>query len=138
MSRTALSKTQSPKTFSVGIDLVRVNRVKSWLSRRPEKRGRASRSLAGSRLSRVLTPRESAKFGRPAALKLARYLAAKEAFFKASGCAWLGIEGFKQIEVTAGRKDRFTARWLKSDRPAGQGSFFDFDGHAGAQVIIKT
>ncbi len=124
MSRTALSKTQSPKTFSVGIDLVRVNRVKSWLSR--------------SRLVRVLTPRESAKFGRPAALKLARYLAAKEAFFKASGCAWLGIEGFKQIEVTAGRKDRFTARWLKSDRPAGQGSFFDFDGHAGAQVIIKT
>ncbi len=113
----------------VGIDLVDLSRMKQFLS----SHGRRA-------YARLLHPSEKSRYfsSSHSAVKLAQFFAAKEAYFKASGASWLGVDGFKDIEVRAFPKGRFEVKSSRFTRVdcQGAGSFFRQGRWVGAQVIL--
>lgn len=116
------------KVKGIGIDLVSVPRVRKILKHHRAKT-----------LKRLLTPSERKHFSRkslsPAAF--AKLFAAKEAFFKAVGRSWMGLEGFGAIEIKGFPRGRFQAKSSAYSGPwRAEGRFFGTRELAGAQVIL--
>ena len=110
-----------------GIDLVSLRRVRILLKN------------SGSRIRRVLAPREALCFGRsriPAGA-FARQFAAKEAFLKACHDPTLELS---EIEVKILPQDRFRVKSLRSSGSTsfreGEGCFFHASSHVGALIIL--
>src|SRR3989338_6033986 len=94
---------QSP-TFrlqGIGIDLLSLSRARR-LIRSHNRRIRES----------LLTPGEQKDFlGKQLpAVEFAKKFTAKEAFFKALGISWMGVEGFGQIEVKSLPNSQFRVK----------------------------
>ena len=112
-------------SVGVGIDLLNLSRVKR-LFRHPKKKS----------LKNLFTPSERKTLsGTQLAIRAARLLAAKEAFFKASSSVWMGPGGFKDIEVRCFPGSRFQVKSLRTSS-SGEGTFFEKDQLVGAQVIV--
>src|SRR5438874_124528 len=77
----------------IGIDLVSVPRMRRFLKEH------------GKKAVRLLDPAQSSR--KVSAAHLARIFAAKEAFFKALGRSWMGMEGFKDIQVQGSPQGAF-------------------------------
>ena len=72
-------------------------------------------------------------------LLFAKLLAAKEAFFKALGGSWMGLEGFQSIEIRLEAHNHFRVQSsLSGFRPPmkAEGQFFQDRERVGAQVIL--
>lgn len=111
----------------VGIDLVSQKRVKGFLGKHKAKA-----------FSQILTPFELRAFekNKKSVLHFSKILAAKEAFFKALNRNWLGLDGFKQMEVRSEKRNVFKIRLIGQGLREGQGSFFQVGQWVGAQVMV--
>jgi phosphopantetheinyl transferase (holo-ACP synthase) len=112
----------------VGVDLVSCGRVKQFLSRHGE-----------YVRERFLNSSERRSYKRLSPKAFAELFTAKEAFFKACGEAWMGLEGFQDMRMKRGSGDHFEMEW----RPARVGKFYRGEGHffrsgdlVGAQAMI--
>lgn len=107
----------------VGIDLVSVPRMRQFLKRH------------GAKAVKLLDPQSKEK--KVSAVRLARIFAAKEAVFKALNRSWMGMEGFRDIQIQGIQGDGFRVQCPFLPRGAQvSGRFFAKDGYAGAQVFI--
>jgi phosphopantetheinyl transferase (holo-ACP synthase) len=101
---------RSAALHGVGVDLVSRDRVKQFLSRhRDYIRGR------------FLNFSERRSFKRLSLQEFAEIFTAKEAFFKACGEAWMGLEGFHGMRMKRCGGDHFEMEWRPA-REAGRGS----------------
>ncbi len=68
----------------------------------------------------------------------AKLFSAKEAFFKATGGSWMGMEGFSGIEVKCLSRDRFKVHSYagKQVRGKAEGNFLRGRGWIGARLIF--
>ena len=107
----------------IGIDSVSWARMKRFI-----------KEHSFSYLKRLLTPSEQNQFlknSNPLPF-FARCFAAKEAYFKALGGAWMGEAGFREIEVSLKGKKRFRIGGkFRSD-----GIFFQTQNGVGARVLV--
>ncbi len=106
----------------IGIDTISWNRAKRFLQEHPF-----------SSVQRLLTPLEQNQFKKtPSPLNFfARSLAAKEAYFKALGGAWMGEAGFRAIEVKM-EEDRFQV----PGRYATEGTFSETEKGVIARIVV--
>lgn len=119
--------------FGVGIDLVRVERIRAALQRHPDRF-----------LKRIFTPAEVA-FCETLADRLPSYagrFAAKEAFSKALGTGLRGAIGWTEIEVRDNERSRPTIRCTgRAAALLGQRrihlSISHLDDYATAMVVIE-
>ena len=125
----------------VGVDLVSHRRVKQFLSRH----GDYVRE-------RFLNPEERRSFKRLSTREFAELFTAKEAFFKACGEAWMGLEGFQGMRIKRRMGDHFEMEWRPArqtgqkpsqGRTVGARKFYRGEGHffrsgdlVGAQAMI--
>lgn len=121
-------KRKASRLHGVGIDVVSRHRVGQFVSRHRD-----------AILKRFLNPserRNSAGLDRD---RLAELFTAKEAFFKACGESWMGLEGFRGMRITRRDGNRFEMEW-KPARAArayrGEGYFFRAGDLVGAQAMI--
>lgn len=113
----------------VGVDLVSRGRVEQFLSRH----GDYIRD-------RFLNASERRSFKRLSPQGFAELFTAKEAFFKACGKSWMGLEGFQGMTLKRRSGDHFEMEW----RPChgqkkiyrGEGHFFRSGDLVGAQAMI--
>ena len=124
------AKARKIRIQGVGVDLIDKKRVQKLLQRNP---GRAFRAL--------FTKLETKKIKFKNARQFARLFAAKEAFFKAVGAAWLGLENFSKIEVRCFTKGSFQVEstvYNVSSRHEvfANGQFFECGTWVGAQVVV--
>ena len=108
------------KLRGVGIDLVSLPRARRFVK---DHGARAAR-LAGKKSPTL------------SAVEFARIFAAKEAYFKALGLSWMGLEGFESIKVKSSPRDHFQVQSTLFKGPEASGTFFSGREWAGAQVII--
>lgn len=112
----------------VGVDLVSCNRVKRFLSRH-----------ADYVRERFLNSSERRFFKRLSLQEFAELFTAKEAFFKACGEAWMGLEGFQGMHMKRNKGDHFEMEW-RTGRTGklyrGEGHFFRSGDLVGAQAMI--
>ncbi len=136
-----LVKPKSAILRGVGVDLVSRSRIKQFLSHHGE-----------YVRERFLNPGERRSFKRLSPQRFAELFAAKEAFFKACGEAWMGLEGFQGMRIKRRMGDRFEMEWRpfrKSRRDPskssidgtekvyrGEGHFFRSGDLVGAQAMI--
>ena len=130
-----LVKSKSATLRGVGVDLVSHSRIKQFLSRH----GHYVRE-------RFLNPTERRFFKRLSSRGFAELFAAKEAFFKACGEAWMGLEGFQGMRIKRRMGDRFEMEWRPlhvAGRTAGSEKLYRGEGHffrsgdlVGAQAMI--
>jgi phosphopantetheine--protein transferase-like protein len=118
------------KCAGIGIDVISVKRAGVFLKRH-----------SSGAFERLLSPREKKRFkGRCLTPFLfSKLFAAKEAYFKAVGGTWMGIEGFSAIDVrmTGGNHFRAEASGLRRAKSGrAEGVFFRFKELIGAQVVI--
>ena len=108
----------------IGIDVVDLTRARRFLKDHPKS------------FFRLLAPAEKKRWHakKPNARDFAKMFAAKEAFFKALGGAWMGLEGFRRMEVSYSRQGRFKVQSLPSGK-LGEGRFFRAPNAVGAEVI---
>ncbi len=124
-----LSARDAAVPAGIGIDLISFSRAKVFLRKHRQRI-----------LSRLLTSRESRRYrgGRLSVLDFCRLFAAKEAYFKACGGVWMGLEGFSSIDVECLDGDRFRA-YSSSVKPkaggGGEGCFFRYRDLIGAEVV---
>ncbi len=112
----------------VGVDLVSRHRVKQFLSRHRD-----------TIRERFLNSSERRSFKRLSLQNFAELFTAKEAFFKACGEAWMGLEGFRGMKLKRLDGDHFQMEW----RPGNTGKHYYGEGHffysgdlVGAQAMI--
>jgi phosphopantetheine--protein transferase-like protein len=98
-------KHQSAHLHGVGVDIVSRTRVKQFLARH--------REMISRRFLNSSERKRSKKIG---LTEFAELFTAKEAFFKACGEAWMGLEGFRGMRITERKGDRFKMQW-KLARP---------------------
>ena len=115
-----------PAEFGVGIDLILLSRAREFLR---EYRPHLGRLLSDQEKKVWLRKRISAR-------NFARLFAAKEAFFKALGRSWMGLEGLASMEVGFLSGERFRAHLADEKTFCGGGSFFETSGYIGAQVVV--
>jgi phosphopantetheine--protein transferase-like protein len=124
-----LSIKQQPVTLrGVGVDLVSRSRVKQFLSRH----GDYVRE-------RFLNPSERRSFKNLSLQEFAELFTAKEAFFKACGEAWMGLEGFQGMRIKRRTGDHFEMEWRPGRTKKlyrGEGYFFRSGDLVGAQAMI--
>lgn len=118
------------RLHGIGVDLLSRARVVRLIGRSPTKISNRLLSQAEQKVwrKRRFTP-----------VLLARYLTAKEAFFKAIGGPWLGPDGFRNFEVHYLARGKFFVKSLLGnsyDICAMDGCFFQNDQWVGAQVIL--
>ena len=96
MRKLNLPKSANPS--GVGIDIIDSVRIQSFLRRHPQQ-GRQA----------ILTRNERKEWQKHdcSPILFSKLFAAKEAFFKASGKLWMGLEGFRKIEVKLLPRNRF-------------------------------
>ncbi len=113
----------------VGVDLMRISRAREFL--RQNKTDSVLRLFSKAEISALrgkrLTPDLFAKF-----------FSAKEAFFKANGGAWMGLEGFSDIEVRCMAGGRFKVHSFagKEIKGKAEGNFFRGRGWVGARLVF--
>ena len=68
----------------------------------------------------------------------AKFFSAKEAFFKASGGSWMGMEGFANIEVKCLSRNRFKVHSYAGKEIQGraEGDFLRGQGWIGARLVF--
>jgi len=111
-----LVKQKNTTLRGVGVDLVSRNRVKQFLSRH----GDYVRE-------RFLNSAERRTFKHLSLQSFAELFTAKEAFFKACGEAWMGLEGFQGMRMKRCEGDHFEMEWRTGrtrSSIAGKGIFF--------------
>ena len=113
----------------VGVDLMRLSRARQFLKQNGVQSVTRlfSKSEIAALRGKRLTPRTFAKF-----------FSAKEAFFKAGGGSWMGMEGFSGIEVKCLPRDRFKVRSFAGKRVQGkaEGNFLRGRGWIGARLVL--
>ena len=114
----------------IGIDLIDKKRIRKLIQRNSRRA-----------LSALFTRSEIKQIGQGNALQSARFFAAKEAFFKALGGAWLGLENFSKIEVHCSSHGHFqveSSEYKVSSKSGlfAEGQFFACGDWVGAQVIL--
>jgi phosphopantetheine--protein transferase-like protein len=112
----------------VGVDLVSQSRVKQFLSHH----GDYVRE-------RFLNPAERRSFKRLTVQGFAELFTAKEAFFKACGESWMGLEGFQGMRMKRRQGDHFEMEWQTGRARKcyrGEGHFFRSGDLVGAQAMI--
>jgi len=112
----------------VGVDLVSRSRIKQFLSRH----GDYVRE-------RFLNASERRVFKRLSLQEFAELFTAKEAFFKACGEAWMGLEGFQGMRIKRRAGDYFEMEWRTGRTRKfyrGEGHFFRSGDLVGAQAMI--
>ena len=105
---------------------------------------RAGKFLKGNRaktLQRLLTPSERKQIGRKklTPLLFSKFFTAKEAFFKALGASWMGLAGFRSLDVRLLPHEKFRVRSLAPRRGKpreGSGCYFRREALVGAQVVL--
>lgn len=118
------------RLHGIGVDLLSRARVLRLIGRSPK---RISDRLLSQTEQKVWRKR------RFAPVLLARYLTAKEAFFKALGGPWFGPDGFRDFEVHCLARGKFCVKALSGvpyKAYAVDGCFFQSDQWVGAQVIL--
>lgn len=113
----------------IGVDLVSRARVKEFLSRHADYVRNRFLNFSERRQAKCLSLEGFAEL-----------FAAKEAFFKACGEAWMGLEGFQSMRIKRRCGDYFQMEW----RPGrcrrtvyrGEGYFFRSGDLVGAQAMI--
>lgn len=113
----------------VGVDLMRLSRARQFL----KQNGTSSvlRLFSKSEIAALrgkrLTPNTFAKL-----------FSAKEAFFKARGGSWMGLEGFSDIEVRCLSRDRFKVHSFAGKEVEGraEGNFLRGRGWIGARLVF--
>ena len=119
---------RSATLCGVGIDLVSRNRVKQFLSRHRD-----------YVRERFLNASERRSFKRLSLQEFAELFTAKEAFFKACGEAWMGLEGFQGMRMKRYEGDHFEMEWRTGRTKKlyrGEGHFFRSGDLVGAQAMI--
>lgn len=108
----------------VGVDLISWSRAERFLTEH-----------SFGFLKRLLTPAEQAAYQKASSPLhfFARCFTAKEAYFKACGGSGMGEEGFRNIETSIGKDNRF--RILRDDARA-EGNFFETSDGLGAGVTV--
>ena len=87
----------------IGVDLVSRSRIRKFLQRH------------GLYLKdRFLNSAEKKTYPQLSVVSLAELFTAKEAFFKACGESWMGLEGFQGMHMTARDQDYFEMEWQPS------------------------
>lgn len=113
----------------IGVDLVSRARVGQFLSRH-----------ADYVRNRFLNTRERRTLKHLSLENFAELFAAKEAFFKACGEAWMGLEGFRDMQIKRRSGDYFEMEWHPAQDPEkvyyGEGHFFRSGDLVGAQAMI--
>lgn len=118
------------RLHGVGIDLLKLSRVKKFLKINGLKK-----------TSTLLNPGElqQSRKAKNRILDFAKRFAAKEAYFKAWGGAWMGTRGFAALKVKLKSGAQFEVipsdNYFPHFKPA-SGTFFRMDDFVGAQVII--
>jgi phosphopantetheinyl transferase (holo-ACP synthase) len=121
-------KGRSATLCGVGVDLVSRNRVKQFLSRH-----------RGYVRERFLNFAERRSFKRLSLQEFAELFTAKEAFFKACGEAWMGLDGFQGMRMKRCGGDHFEMEWRTGRTKKlyrGEGHFFHSGDLVGAQAMI--
>ena len=126
--REAAHNTGQTTLRGVGVDLVSRSRVKQFLSHHKD-----------YVRERFLNSSERRSFKRLSLQDFAELFTAKEAFFKACGEAWMGLEGFQGMRMKRCEGDHCemelrTGRTRKLYR--GEGHFFRSGDLVGAQAMI--
>lgn len=120
---------KAPATLrGVGVDLVSRGRVKRFLSRH-----------ADHVRERFLNSSERRTFKSLSLQEFAELFTAKEAFFKACGEAWMGLEGFQGMRMKRREGDHFEMEWRTGRTKKlyrGEGHFFRSGDLVGAQAMI--
>ncbi|MDP3919665.1 MAG: 4'-phosphopantetheinyl transferase superfamily protein [Candidatus Omnitrophota bacterium] len=114
----------------IGIDLITYSKARKFLS--THGREKANRLLTASEKKTWAAKSFSERH-------FSCLLAAKEACFKAQNRAWMGTQGFSDIEVNTGSRGEFQVSARNSGKGPvcrGWGSFFSNDKYVGAQVIL--
>ena len=116
-----------PVLTGIGIDILNLSKVKRLL-----------RPPSQKKILHLFTPLERKKLsGKKSVRWAARFLAAKEAFFKASNLNWMSPDTFKDIEVRCSQGSLFQVKSLaRLQSSVGQGCFFERDHFVGAQVVV--
>ena len=113
----------------VGVDLVQLSRARKFLKQNkvPSVLRLFSKSEITALRGKRLTP-----------LVFAKFFSAKEAFFKASGGSWMGLEGFSNIEVQCLSSHRFKVRSFEGKEIQGraEGNFLRGRGWVGARLVF--
>lgn len=114
----------------LGIDLQSLARAEIFLKQHERKT-----------VDRLLTAREKNRWRRVpmSPVLFSKIFTAKEAFFKALGRPWMGLDGFRNIEVTFLARDKFCVRTLERGGRSvrtGSGAFMRTPELTGAQVMI--
>ena len=125
----SFQKNRCKHLVGVGIDLVDLTRIQKFLKKNGNKA--ASRLLAESE-------KKSFQSSKNNPILFAKLFAAKEAYFKATGSSWMGLEGFQAIEVRCFPRDRFEVQSsiLGPRKGKADGRFFRHQKLMGAQVIL--
>ncbi len=118
------------RLIGIGIDWISFERV-----------GRLLKDHSRTVCERILTHGEKRKWRRAdhSVLEFSKFFVAKEAFFKAFGGVWMGLEGFGDFEVQCltGYKFQVTSRVFRAEkRNKSKGSFFRNEKGIGAHVIL--
>ena len=124
----ALRGSAKQSLFSLGIDLLSLKRLKSFLD---QHQNLFSRQLLTS------SERQKIKGRRISLLMGSKYFSAKEAYFKTLDRPWMGREGFGKIEIRVLSENSFQASWLEKGKrkwPA-TGTWASAGNHVIAQVI---
>ncbi|HNX68818.1 MAG TPA: 4'-phosphopantetheinyl transferase superfamily protein [Candidatus Omnitrophota bacterium] len=126
-----LVKNKPASLRGIGVDLVSCSRVKQFLSRHKE-----------YVRERFLNVSERRAFRRLSLRDFAELFTAKEAFFKACGEAWMGLEGFQGMRIKRRSGDHFEMEWRSTRNQKtvyrGEGHFFRSGDLVGAQAMIWT
>ncbi len=114
----------------IGIDWISSERIRRFM-----------KDHSPSFLERILTPSEKKKWrqsGR-SSLQFSKFFVAKEAFFKALGGIWMGLEGFSGFDVKGVAGDRFQVESRDVEIKKGsrhEGVFLKNEQGVGAHVIV--
>lgn len=125
------NKTQSvsPALRGIGVDIVSRSRVRQFLHRHDDYVRR-----------RFLNPAERHTYRRLSLETMAELFTAKEAFFKACGESWMGLEGFQGMRMKRRNDDSFEMEWrpVRNQRTVyrGEGHFFRSGDLVGAQAFL--
>ena len=112
----------------VGVDVVSRSRIKQFLSRHKD-----------YVRERFLNASERRSFKRLSLQDFAELFTAKEAFFKACGESWMGLEGFQGMQMKRREGDCFQMEWRTGNTKKfyrGEGYFFRSGDLVGAQAMI--
>lgn len=113
----------------VGVDLISRTRVEKFLHRHRDYARIRFLNRAEQRAYRTLSFQD-----------MAELFTAKEAFFKACGEVWMGLEGFQGMKMVQRDGDYFKMEWRPTQNPRkvyrGEGYFFRSGDLIGAQAMI--